>query len=88
MVHAEARPYVCTYCNKGFLSTTKLKVFYDIMDKGSIATFIIVTVFMGTAIIPFLGSGSQKINLQTLFYSYWLDYLFYIRQGVLTGRLG
>jgi hypothetical protein len=33
MVHAEARPYVCTYCNKGFLSTTKLKVFCEITDK-------------------------------------------------------
>lgn len=25
LVHGKERPYVCTYCNKGFLSSTKLK---------------------------------------------------------------
>lgn len=63
MVHAEARPYVCTYCNKGFLSTTKLKVFYDIMDKSSVTTFTLVTVYMGTASIPFMGGRARKFSV-------------------------
>lgn len=30
MVHASSRPYVCSYCNKGFLSSTKLKQHFNI----------------------------------------------------------
>lgn len=28
-VHLNTRPYVCTYCGKGFLSSTKLKQHYN-----------------------------------------------------------
>lgn len=60
LVHASARPFVCSYCNKGFLSSTKLKV-----KPQQIETFLnyaLILIFFSNTTIFILVNVRTDVN--------------------------